>query len=94
MRTTEEARMFPSSKVVVTKRRTNRNRSLIRPRSTTGFVVYKEACESISEFEQIQTGVNDRMERVTVLSNTWVWTTRCRFVRASCNGAGKINIMI
>ena len=53
---------------------------------------YYEACESFSAFEQITSSVNDNLETVEILPNTWIWTTHCMNKQQGCRGLGRLDM--
>ena len=55
---------------------------------------YYEACESFSAFEQITSSVNDNLETVEILPNTWIWTTHCMNKQQGCRGLGRLDMNV
>ncbi|XP_013383174.1 uncharacterized protein LOC106153693 [Lingula anatina] len=49
---------------------------------------YYHVCSSVSDFEIISVAMNDNLDEVQVLPNTWVFTTKCRMPSHSCYGIG------
>ena len=51
--------------------------------------IYRDVCRSFSTFEIVKVAINDALQSVEVLPNTWVWTTKCSQPDSSCSTIGK-----
>ena len=50
---------------------------------------YRDICQSRNGFEMISTAINDHLENVEVLPNTWVWSSKCVTPSQPCSSIGK-----
>lgn len=53
------------------------------------FEIYRDLCESVSNFELVTRAINSDLQEVDILPNTWIWTTHCTRSDSLCPSIGE-----